>query len=442
MKNAKDVIPWKSTDISIRPYEGFWSFNPSVHFDGQRWICVLRCCDYAMPDGVTVRSKSARSAGQQTKNAMAILDPQTWQAVQIFKMREKDTYPRQPCPHMGYEDMRIFRTDKGGLQGIAAALHLSRRDEKDERVFDPRASEATPQHQPPEQVLLSFDENYDIVAAQPIRGDGWSGTAQKNWVPFDHAAEPRFLYSIDRGTMFDDRGRLHGDAARVKPSITAPITASITAPAVASGGVLDPRAAPLSVAAPVEAPVSGGDGESIDGDGDDKRERNKKSRRPPTIRGGDVRVVRGGRIKLDTILSRPSSRPSSRAARSAVARSGDDSTRMMGSGRMLLPTYTGLRGGTQLVRVAEDAWLGVGHEMKFVSGKKYYWHVWYLVDSRGKMISASEPMKFAANGIEFAAGMAIDGDRVVVSYGVDDMESWLGETSLSAVMDVLVPVHR
>lgn len=43
-----------------------------------------------------------------------------------------------------------------------------------------------PQHQPPEQVLLSFDENYDIVEAQPIRGDGWSGTPQKNWVPFDH----------------------------------------------------------------------------------------------------------------------------------------------------------------------------------------------------------------------------------------------------------------
>ena len=51
-------------------------------------------------------------------------------------------------------------------------------------------------------------------------------------------------------------------------------------------------------------------------------------------------------------------------------------------------------------------------------------------------------MKLAPSGIEFATGMAVDGDRVVVSYGVDDMQSWLEETSLSAVMDVFVPVQR
>ena len=109
---------------------------------------------------------------------------------------------------------------------------------------------------------------------------------------------------------------------------------------------------------------------------------------------------------------------------------------------MLLPTYEGLRGGTQLVRVADDAWLGIGHEMKFVNGRKYYWHVFYLVDSRGKMTSASESIKLAPNGIEFAAGMAIDGERVVVSFGVDDMESKLGETKLSAVMEILKPIER
>ena len=156
-----------------------------------------------------------------------------------------------------------------------------------------------------------------------------------------------------------------------------------------------------------------------------------------------MRIVRGGRIKLDAMASRPSSRPSSRSSsRSPASRSSDDSTRVMGSGRTLLPTYEGLRGGTQLVRVAEDAWLGIGHEMKFVNGRKYYWHTWYLVDSRGKMTSASEPMKLAPNGIEFAAGMAIDGDRVVVSFGVDDMHAMLGETSLSAVMELLKPIER
>jgi hypothetical protein len=111
-------------------------------------------------------------------------------------------------------------------------------------------------------------------------------------------------------------------------------------------------------------------------------------------------------------------------------------------GRTLLPKYEGLRGGTQLVRVDDDAWLGIGHEMKFVNGKKYYWHVFYLVNSLGAMRAASEPMKLAPNGIEFAAGLAVEGDRVVVSFGIDDMACRLGETRLSAVMEKLHTFDR
>ena len=102
----------------------------------------------------------------------------------------------------------------------------------------------------------------------------------------------------------------------------------------------------------------------------------------------------------------------------------------------------GLRGGTQLVRVGEDAWLGIGHEMRLVRNRKFYWHVWYLVNGKGKLVSSSERMKFATNGIEFAAGLALDGDHLVVSYGVDDMEARLGETSLSAVLALLRPVSE
>src|SRR5580765_2421691 len=105
MKQAHELIPWTITDISIRPYEDMWSFNPSINFDGQTWRCVLRCCDYAMPDGVTIRSKGARTVGQQTRNAMVIFDPQTWKPAKIFKMHEKDDLPRISTPHVGYEDM-------------------------------------------------------------------------------------------------------------------------------------------------------------------------------------------------------------------------------------------------------------------------------------------------------------------------------------------------
>lgn len=419
MKDAQDVIPWKVTDISFRPYEGYWSFNPSIHFDGETWRCVLRCCDYAMPDGRTIRSKDARPTGQQTKNAMVILDPQSWRSIQIFKMHEKDGLSRASTPHVGYEDMRLFQTDRGGLQGIAASLHL----ERGKRTFDGR-----PQHQPPEQVMLSFDAEYNIVKAHPIRGDGWGGTPQKNWVPFDRCVDPRFLYSIDKGSLFDDRGPIHGDAAAVRPSARA----HAVAPSVAAADRSTTETETPSALVQEEQARANED-----------RPAPVKPDRKKKIRGRDVRITRGGRMKIDAGSARPSSRSSSRSSsRPAMARGGNDATRMMGSGRMLLPKYAGLRGGSQLVYVSEDAWFGVGHEMSFVNGKKHYWHTFYLVDAHGKMTATSEPLKLAQNGIEFAAGMAIDGDRVVISFGVDDMDCRIGETSLAAVMELLRPIGR
>lgn len=284
MKDAKDLIPWKVTDISLRPYEGFWSFNPSIHFDGATWRCVLRCCDYAMPDGVTIRSNS-RSTGQQTKNAMVVLDPTTWKPIHVYKMHERDDHPRVSCPHVGYEDMRLFRTGKGGLQGIAASLHLRRPSRSGP------AAEGTPKHQPPEQVIVSFDDQYDIVAVQPIRGDGWGGSPQKNWVPFDDCAEPRFLYSIGKGTLFGDQGTLHGDVAIVQPSSSA---------------------RPLPKASPVVARAE----PSRDRASPPREETRREPRREPrpaarpdprtrTRGGADVRVM-SGRTKVDTLTSRPS----------------------------------------------------------------------------------------------------------------------------------------
>lgn len=430
MKAAQDLIPWKVTDISVYPYGAdWWSMNPSVHLDTDgTWRCVARIVDYAMPDGVTIRSKGSRSVGQQTKNAMVIFDPGTWQPIKIYKMHERDGLPRASTPHVGYEDMRLFRTDKGGLQGIAASLHLQRDQEQ-------RAAEWAPQHQPPEQVLLSFDGEYNIVEAHPIRGDGWSSTPQKNWAPFDDCAEPRLLYAIDKGRIFDDRGPLHGKEARVIPS-TRSRSGAPSVPSTELAAIADRPAPQID-----PADLSQLEPDSPQSQEQPERSKKKSTRKVP-VRGGDTRIVRGGRIKLDTMTSRPSSRPSRSSSRSTAARSADDSTRLMGAGRVLLPKYEGLRGGTQLVRVGDDAWLGIGHEMKFMSGRKYYWHTWYLTDSFGRMKAASEPMKLALNGIEFAAGMAIDDDRVVVSFGVDDMYSMLGETRLSAVMELLRSVER
>lgn len=360
MRRASEQIPWKVTDISLRPYAHFWSFNPSLHFDGRLWRCSLRCADYCMKNGETIRSPGAVPGESRTKNAMVIFDPDSWKPIEIYKMRERDGLPRVACSSMGYEDIRIFRTAKGGIQGIAASLHLWRGDRESNRFA--------------EQVLLSFDAEYNVVRARPIRGPSWGSLPQKNWVPFDDCLEPRFLYSIGEGKLFDEHG---------------PVGLS-EMPIVASG--------PVHTLLPEPS---------------EHARRKARRRAVESLRDLDIEEPRRSRSR--TVLDFDSL---------SIKAACED-----------------LRGGTQLVRVSTEGWLGIGHKMKFVDRKKLYWHVWYLVDAHGKITAASSPMKLAPNGIEFAAGMGIDGDRVVVSFGVDDMECKIGETRLSAVLEALQEIR-
>ena len=363
MKTAGDLIPWKVTDISLRPYKDFFSFNPSICFDGNLWRCVLRCADYALPGGREIRSRKAKPGESRTKNAMVIFDPASWKPVEIYKMGEQDGLPRAACSSIGFEDIRLFRTDKGGLQGIAASMHLRRDSDRSKQLA--------------EQVLLSFDDEYNVIEAQPIRGV-WNSfhRVEKNWVPFDHCAEPRFLYAIEAGRLFDDRGELRASEASVRPS---------------------------------------------------SRARRSYEPAPHVIERAQERA-----LETEHDRAREERR---------VKRDIESSRGRVGSMPVVEPvSYEGLRGGTQLVCVGDDAWLGIGHAMKFVDKLKYYWHVWYLVDAHGKLTATSPPMKLVSNGIEFSAGLAIDGERVVVSFGVDDMQCWIGETKLSAVMEMLQPI--
>lgn len=101
-----------------------------------------------------------------------------------------------------------------------------------------------------------------------------------------------------------------------------------------------------------------------------------------------------------------------------------------------------LRGGTQLVHVGGDVFLGLAHGCQ-VGFHKYYWHQFYTVNARGDLLSLSEPMKLSpVHGIEFAAGMAIDpaSGSLVISYGIEDDSAWIGVTNAVAVMSLLRPV--
>ena len=349
---ATDFITWEARELAVRPYDGFWCFNPSIHDDGDDKLlrCSIRCADYGMPGGVQIRGpKAGKHSGVTSRNVIAHLDRDTLRVRDVFPVAERDGLPRNRAANRGFEDMRLFRTESGGLQGIAAAAHL----ERPSIVGDTY---------PPEQVLVTFDKNYAIIEAVPIRGAAW-GQAQKNWSPFDNASEPMFLYSIGRGIVFDTKGPIRGWGPELEPPPEKP-----------------------------KGPV----------------------RRPPVAAG-------------------PASNSEIRSAAQA---------------HQLTPTlvasksqYHGLRGGTQLVHIGNNQWLGLGHEMMLVQARKYYWHTWYIVNSDGELTHTSPAMKLAAEGIEFAAGMAIIGDRVIVSYGVDDAECRIAETELSQIMNVIEEVR-
>ncbi len=336
MKYVRDIIPWDVVNISLRPFKGFFSFNPSIHFDGETWRCVMRNCDYNAKGG----AYNVKNGRIITRNAMVIFDPETWKPVSSVEMHEIDKLQRFPSSHYGYEDMRLFRVGSK-LMGIATTAQL-RTEAKQESI------------------ICHLDEDYNIWKVEPIRG-GWSTIAQKNWTPYDGTSLPTFLYSID-GELILKSGDLENQSEDYVRDIIVEST-------------------PIWKAEPLVMP-----------------------------RGGTE-------------------------------------TRMLGrqnviSNRGFDWTPNGLRGGTQLVKVGpkhNDEWLAMGHEMKMVHGSKNYWHTWFSVDSKGKRIAKSEPFKLTDVGIEFAAGIGIDGDKVVVSYGTEDMDSWLGFSKLSAVMETLIP---
>lgn len=328
-----DVLPWIVQPLETPKPDGWFAFNPSIHWDGQVMRCAIRVADYGMPGGAVVtRTPGTSTTHVKSKLVMAVLDPDSLRVTFAKLAGEHDGQLRAPCSSAGFEDVRIFCTESYGLCGIAASLQIAMPSGESAKAV--------------EQVLLTFDRELDIVSARPIRGGSWSGSAQKNWSPFDGTPDPLFLYSIERGTLFDELGALDGQ----------------------------------------------------------DRERTEPKPKPKTH-----------------------VRPMINAA----------------AGSYVTRAYQGLRGGTQLVYLGDaygdgqSLWLGCAHEMRIVSGRKLYWHIFYAVDQTGKFVRRGPCVKLAAEGIEFAAGLVVMGDRVLVSFGVDDSECRIGTTSLTALLQTL-----
>lgn len=99
-----------------------------------------------------------------------------------------------------------------------------------------------------------------------------------------------------------------------------------------------------------------------------------------------------------------------------------------------------LRGGSQGVRIP-DGWLFVVHAVTVdeAGEGRTYLHRFVKMSTEMRVVAASEPFYFLRRGIEFCAGLAVDGDRLVVSFGVEDREAYLGELCLRRVLDGLCP---
>jgi glycosyltransferase involved in cell wall biosynthesis len=102
------------------------------------------------------------------------------------------------------------------------------------------------------------------------------------------------------------------------------------------------------------------------------------------------------------------------------------------------------RGGSQAVTF-DGGWLAIIHQVAFRrSGGRLYLHRFVWFDRANMLRRVSRQFYFNIKRVEFAAGLAWhpDGKRLLVSYGVDDAESWIAEIASSDVSAILDDVSR
>jgi FkbM family methyltransferase len=95
-----------------------------------------------------------------------------------------------------------------------------------------------------------------------------------------------------------------------------------------------------------------------------------------------------------------------------------------------------LRGGSQAVRI-DGGWLCVVHDVAFTDARRMYLHRFVFLDETYQLVSMTDLFYFEKLGIEFCAGLAVMGDRLVASYSVNDASARLGIFSLARVRSLL-----
>lgn len=111
------------------------------------------------------------------------------------------------------------------------------------------------------------------------------------------------------------------------------------------------------------------------------------------------------------------------------------------------------RGGSQIVSLEDGTSIGIIHEVyakpmkgfsttTFSSGRlvRKYSHRFIRLDSNFKVIQVSDPFLLVSEGIEFAAGIAPYQDGFVISFGRQDIASYLATIDLGHLLLTLKDV--
>jgi glycosyltransferase involved in cell wall biosynthesis len=99
-----------------------------------------------------------------------------------------------------------------------------------------------------------------------------------------------------------------------------------------------------------------------------------------------------------------------------------------------------ISGGSQVVEIAKDVNLCIVHEARTKPGVnlRFYWHRFACLAADGRLVALSRPFFFHDRQIEFAAGLAVFGDELMVSYGIRDREAWIGRMAVKDVLRLVV----
>lgn len=112
--------------------------------------------------------------------------------------------------------------------------------------------------------------------------------------------------------------------------------------------------------------------------------------------------------------------------------------------------FKGIRGGTQLIPW-EDGYLSVGHITRVIGKPIFnhmtfsvqepklrdYTHVFIKYKKSGEIERVSEEFIFNVGGVEFASGLLQLKDKLIITYGHNDVEGWMATLDVKIVQSML-----